>query len=233
MFDSPKSRLDKKPRNRVRMAFVGLAALIVCAGSVHRIPASPTFQDGDFRPLFDGRSLQGWTVQNTAAETFSVRNGLLHVEGNSGWLRSNAQYADFQLRVEFRFLTDNADSGVFVRAVGDSIFLRGWPGNSYQVQARDVTRNQTTNPILIGNIYRHGNRGGQTDFNAQGAIQASKNTGEWQTLEIEVRGSRLTAALNGTPVTAATELANASGHIGIQGEAGIVEYRSIQIQELP
>jgi hypothetical protein len=176
--------------------------------------------------------MQGWTVLNTAPTTFNVKEGFIHVEGNSGWLRSERQYSDFNLRAEFRFLTDNADSGIFVRAVGDSIFLRGWPGNSYQVQTRDVTRNQGTNPILIGNIYRHGNPGGETNFDSAAAIQVSKKTGEWQVFEVEVRGDRLTVTLNGTVVTRAGNLANPSGYIGLQGEAGIVQYRSIQIREI-
>jgi hypothetical protein len=187
-------------------------------------------QNDGFVPLFDGKSLQGWTVVRSSETTFSVRDGLLHVEGTSGWLKSDQQYSDFQLRAEFRFLTDNADSGIFVRAVGDSVFLRGWPGNSYQVQTRDVTRNQTTNPILIGNIYRHGNPGGETQFDSQAALQAAKKTGEWQTFEIDIQGDRLTVSLNGTVVTRAANLANPSGHIGIQGEAGIVDYRSIEIR---
>ncbi|HZI51653.1 MAG TPA: DUF1080 domain-containing protein [Terriglobia bacterium] len=190
-------------------------------------------QAGGFTTLFDGKTLQGWTAKNTTATTFSLKEGVLRVEGNNGWLQSEREYGNFRLRVEVRFLTDNADSGVFVRAVGDSIFLRGWPGNSYQVQARDVTRNQSANPILIGNIYRHGNRGGQTTFDSAVALGAAKPTGEWQTLELEVVGEMLTVTLNGTVVTRATGLANPRGYVGLQGEAGIVEYRSVQIQELP
>jgi hypothetical protein len=64
-------------------------------------------------------------------------------------------------------------------------------------------------------------------------MQAAKQTGDWQTFEIEVRGDRLTARLNGTQTTTATGLVNPSGYIGLQGEAGIVEYRSIQIREIP
>jgi hypothetical protein len=162
-----------------------------------------------------------------------VKDGFIRIEGNSGWLQSEREFADFRLRVEVRFLTDNADSGVFVRAVGDSIFLRGWPGNSYQVQARDVTRNQSANPILVGNIYRHGNKGGETTFDSAAALQVAKPTGEWQTLEIEVVGETLNVTLNGTVITRATGLANRRGYIGVQGEAGIVEYRALQIQEIP
>jgi hypothetical protein len=190
-------------------------------------------QTGNFTALFDGKSLQGWTSKNTTPTTFSVKEGLIHVEGNSGWLQSEREYSNFRMRVEVRFLTDNADSGVFVRAVGDSIFLRGWPGNSYQVQARDVTRNQSANPILIGNIYRHGNPGGQTNFDSAAALRAAKPTGEWQLLEIEVQGDSLNVVLNGTAVTRATGLANPRGYVGLQGEAGIVEYRKIEIEEMP
>jgi hypothetical protein len=101
------------------------------------------------------------------------------------------------------------------------------------VQARDVTRNQSTNPILIGNIYRHGNAGGQTNFDSTAALRAAKPTGEWQMLEIEVRGDSLNVTLNGTVVTRAAALANPRGYVGLQGEAGVVEYRTIEIQEMP
>lgn len=204
---------------------MGLFGTIILAASLA--------QTGNFTPLFDGQSLRGWTPKNTTPTTFSVKDGLIRVEGNSGWLQSEREYADFRLRVEVRFLSDNADSGVFVRAVGESIFLRGWPGNSYQVQTRDVTRNQSANPILIANIYRHGNPGGQTNFDSAAALRAAKPTGEWQTVEIEVRGDTLSVSLNGTTITKASGLVNPRGFIGLQGEAGIVEFRSIQIQELP
>ena len=214
-----------------------LLSVIVLAATLPQIGATTarivTPQTGVYAALFDGKSLQGWTAKNTTPTTFSVRDGFIRIEGNSGWLQSEREFADFRLRVEVRFLTDNADSGVFVRAVGDSIFLRGWPGNSYQIQARDVTRNQSANPILIGNIYRHGNRGGETTFDSAAALRVAKPTSEWQTFEIEVVGETLNVTLNGTVITRANGLANRRGYIGLQGEAGIVEYRAIQIQELP
>jgi hypothetical protein len=210
---------------------MALGAILSQVGATTARIVSP--QTAGYAALFDGKSLQGWTAKNTTPTTFSVKDGFIRIEGNSGWLQSEREFADFRLRVEVRFLTDNADSGVFVRAVGDSIFLRGWPGNSYQVQARDVTRNQSANPILVGNIYRHGNKGGETTFDSAAALQVAKPTGEWQTLEIEVVGETLNVTLNGTVITRATGLANRRGYIGVQGEAGIVEYRALQIQEIP
>jgi hypothetical protein len=183
------------------------------------------------RPLFDGRSLAGWVVEDTDAGNFSVRDGVLRVEGPRGWLRSAERYEDFALRAEFRLLSHDSDSGVFVRADGVTTFGRGWAGNSYQVQIRDVTTNQTDSPILIGDIYRHRTPPGERSFDRAAALTAARQTGEWQELEVEVIGDSLLVRLNGMLVTRASNIANPTGYIGLQGEAGIVEFRSIRISE--
>ncbi len=182
-----------------------------------------------FIPLFNGETLAGWHVENTEANNFYVEDGALRVEGPEGWLRSEEQYSDFTLRVVFRFLTDDADSGIFVRVTGDRPFARGWPGGSYQVQTRDVSKNRTTSPRLIGDIYRHRMPEGETIYDAEAALDVFRPTGEWQTFEIDVAGDSLTVMLNGTLVTRAGGIENPAGYIGLQGETGIVEYRSIEI----
>jgi hypothetical protein len=185
-----------------------------------------------FVPLFDG-TLEGWTVENSQTNNFTVRDRILRVEGPQGWLRSNAQYGDFTLRVEVRFLTDDADSGIFLRAPGpaSNVFVRGWPANAYQVQVRDMSRNKTPNPIWFGNLYRHRVAPGETLFESEAALAATKPTGDWQTLEITAAGDRLTVQLNGVGVTRAANIVNPRGHIGIQGETGALEYRTIALRE--
>jgi Domain of Unknown Function (DUF1080) len=185
--------------------------------------------------LFNGTSLDGWIVENSTGENFSVQGGVLRVEGPNGWLRSAKSYGDFTLRVEFRCVTEDADSGVFVRAPGpaSNIFLRGWPANAYQVQLREMSRNRSTNPIWIGNLYRHRVAAGVTEFDGPTALGAAKPMGEWQTVLIDVRGQHLSVTLNGAPVTRAEGIANPSGYIGLQGEAGVVEYRSMALTEGP
>ena len=186
-----------------------------------------------FVPLFDGKTLSGWVVENTTSNNFNVKDGALHVTGPQGWLRSERRYSNFLLRVEFRFLSDDADSGIFVRAPGpaSNIFMRGWPANAYQIQNRDISRNQTNNPLWIGNIYRHRVAQGETQYDSAAALAAAKKTGEWQILEIEVAGDALTVKLNGSQITRAANIVNPQGHIGIQAETGALEYRSIEIRE--
>jgi hypothetical protein len=182
----------------------------------------------EYVALFDG-TLSGWTIENTSHDNFTVSDGVLRVEEPEGWLRSEHQYGDFRLRIEFRFLTENADSGIFVRAIADSEFIRGWPNNSYQLQLRNPLGQSPFPPV--GGVFRHGTPQGQTEFDPADAARLSTGTGQWQTLEIELAGDTLTAWLNGTRLTRAHNIVNPRGYIGIQGETGAVEFRTIEILE--
>lgn len=186
--------------------------------------ASASAQTSDFSPLFDG-TLSGWTIENDA--NVRVEQGVLRVEGPRGWLRSNDRYGDFSLRIGFRFLTDDADSGIFVRAVADSEFGPGWPGNSYQVQLHNPIGANRFPPV--GGIFRHGRPQGETRYDEPLARSTSTGTGEWQTLEIDVAGESLVVRLNGVTLTEAEGIGNPTGFIGIQAETGIVEFRGIEI----
>jgi hypothetical protein len=177
--------------------------------------------------LFDG-TLSGWAVENTNAGNIIVHDGVLRVNGPPGWLRSEGTYGDFLLRIEFRFLTDDADSGIFVRAVADGTFGPGWPDDSYQVQLRNPV-GESRFPA-VGGIFRHGKPPGETRLDPAIAADASTGTGVWQVLEIEATGSEVSVRLNGTELTHALGIENPRGHIGIQAETGALEFRTIEIE---
>ena len=63
--------------------------------------------------LFNGWDLEGWSIQNHGR--FSVQDGILQLDGNTGWLRSEKTYGDFKLTVEFRLLESDAKFGILVR----------------------------------------------------------------------------------------------------------------------
>jgi hypothetical protein len=195
----------------------GLVALLLAAQAA-----------GAFTPLFRG-TFEGWSIQGTSAGNFSLRDRILHVEGPDGWLRSDRQYGDFTLRAEFRFLTDDADSGIYVRAVGATPFMRGWPNQSYQVQVRNPAGQSRFPPV--GGLFRHGMPDGELLFEEAAAARLSKPTGEWQTIEIDAIADKLTVRLNGSELSRAANIANPRGYIGIQGEAGALEFRSVEIRE--
>ena len=186
-------------------------------------------QAGDeFVELFDG-SLAGWTIEDSDFGNFRAVNGVLIVEAPQGWLKSATRYADFELRVEFRFLTDDADSGVFFRVAGSEAFARGWPNQSYQLQMLNPLSESRFAPL--GGLFRHGMPPGDTQFDEPAARAATLPTGQWQLLEFSVIGDALRARVNGTPVLEAAGIGNGSGYIGLQGETGALEFRSIKLRE--
>jgi hypothetical protein len=197
-----------------------LAVLLLATSACATAQPSP-----GVTPLFDGTLGQA-TIENGGA--FTIEGGVLRAEGPEGWLRFPPLVRDFRLRVELRFLTDNADSGVFFRALPDGAFARGWPNRSYQVQLLNPAAGGSLPPV--GGLFRHGMPPGETALDRDAVRSAFTGTGEWQLLEIELRGAELTVQLNGVLVTKAAGVADVAGYIGIQSETSAVEFRRIDIE---
>lgn len=175
-------------------------------------------------PLFNGKDLSGWTIENNGQ--FSVKDGLLSINRGTGWLRSNETYGDYVLVLEVRFLEEAANSGIFVRTGPTSNDdENGWPDNGYQVQCRDTTEGN----YPLGSLIPYGAPEFRSTIFNEAVNSAYHPTGEWNTLEITAVGETLSIKLNGTEVCAATSIKNHSGHIGIQGELGLLEFRRIEI----
>jgi hypothetical protein len=201
-----------------------LAALVIGTAAL-RVGAQAT---AGFTPLFDGTFGQA-TIEDGGA--FSVDDGVLRAEGPNGWLRFPTLARDFRLLVELRFTTDNGDSGIFLRALPDRAFNRGWPNRSYQVQLLNPLAGGSLPPI--GGIFRHGMPPGDTAHDTAAVRAAFTGTGAWQLLEIEVRGTELVVRLNDKEITRASGIADVEGYVGIQSETSAVEFRSIDLQPLP
>lgn len=203
---------------RSALVSVSLAAAI---GAAAAQPAE------GFAPLFDGTLGQA-VVENGG--TFTIADGVLRAEGPNGWLRFPETARDFWLRIELRFVTDNGDSGIFVRALPDGAFARGWPNRSYQVQLLNPLAGGSLPPV--GGLFRHGMPPGETALDRDAVNAAFTGTGQWQVLEIEVAGTQLNVRLNGTAITRASGVADVDGYIGIQSETSAVEFRRIDIQKI-
>jgi hypothetical protein len=147
--------------------------------------------------LFDGESLFGWTSEGEVRA--QVNNGVLTLSpAAGGWLRYNAPFADFDLRLEYQF-DQSIDSGLLLRAPGSAS-----PGG-YQIELGD----------LSGDGYGAGSIAGVTR-----ARKTRLLPGVWHTLEVSVRGSSVTVRLNGREVAAARSFQAPAGFPGIEAPAG-------------
>ncbi|MEJ7637906.1 MAG: DUF1080 domain-containing protein, partial [Singulisphaera sp.] len=79
------------------------------AGAAIALAGVASADDPNLLSLFDGKSLEGWTPQQT--DRFSVRDGVIFGDGGTGWLRSAKVYKNFELHAEYRALKKGADSG--------------------------------------------------------------------------------------------------------------------------
>lgn len=162
--------------------------------------------------LFDGRSLDGWTVE--AGAKVEIQDGNLLLKDGNGWLRSHHVYADFQMHVEWKALkADTYDAGIYLRAqAGGAPF----PKKGYQAN------------LLQG---KEGNIGNLPGAESKGLIRA----GEWNAFDITVVGDRVTMVINGCPAYSVGGIKEAIGHVGIQVEVplgGQYLLRNIWVTEL-
>ena len=88
-----------------------------------------------FTSLFDGKTLDGWHLMNDAK--FVAEDGVIKLNGGLGWLRSDKEYSDFILRLEFRFMKPKQDGGVFLRS---NTAGKPWPSRKYEVQIENTVR---------------------------------------------------------------------------------------------
>ncbi len=69
----------------------------------------------DFQPLFNGKDLSGWVNVNCAPETWSVKDGVIQCTGvPTGALRTERQYENFELELEWRHLKPGGNAGIFI-----------------------------------------------------------------------------------------------------------------------
>lgn len=191
-------------------------------------------EEPGFAPLFDGKDLKGWRVIGGKSEAWGVENGSLVSFGEGGgWLGTEREYGDFELRLEFK-LTPESNSGVYLRAPADRSHISR---TGLEIQLLDEThpRYKGIKPWqLTGAIYHV----------AAPKPGHLKPTGEWNAMEIKADGTHVTITLNGTqvvddrldahPELAAehTGLKRTQGLIGLQSHNGRVEFRNLAINDL-
>jgi hypothetical protein len=172
------------------------------------------FEPADKRVvIFDGKTLDGWTVIKCEAAVDD--EDILLVAGNS-LVQTEKKYGDFILEFEWKALKDDKwDSGVYFRY--DSVpENRPWP-NRYQVNLRqDMEGN-------VGNL-----EGAQSEGLAK--------TGQLNKFKLTVYSTKASLQMNGKPAWEADGLEGPEkGFIALQAEVpggGQYRFRNIYLTEL-
>ncbi len=192
--------------------------------------------DPEFRPLFNGRDLEGWHNVNCAPSTWRADGDTIVCSGiPTGVLRTDRHYQNFVLELEWRHLAAGGNAGIFVWS--DPITAKGQPfTRSVEVQVLDGR--EGTGFTSDGDIFPiHGST--MTPVNGRGGSRAfptekrSRPSPEWNHYRIECVDGRISLALNGKVVTQGTDCNPMRGYICLESEGSPVEFRHARIKELP
>ena len=197
----------------------GTIILLALVASVsHGQPATKSKEaPGAWITLFDGRSLSGWTPEQGAK--WRVSGGILIGDaGEDGWLRSNRQFTNFLLHIEYRD-SPKGNSGVFLRTTKESNL--GDPSNpagSYELQI-----NNEDDKWATGSIENY----------IQRLSNVNPAPNQWHSYDVEVRGDHLVATLDGTKVLDGRDQKFKAGYIGLQHHKdNKIEFRNVKVKPL-
>ena len=216
------------------------AAVVLLSGPT-RAQETPRFRD-----LFNGRDLTGWIDVNTSKDTWKVRDGLLICSGQPiGVMRSEKQYENFILHIEWMHMKAGGNSGVFVWSEGTvpegKRLPKGCEVQMLELDWPNLNRDKDGKPRHSG--YVSGELFGAnglktTPDNPRGERSMSyesrcKGKGEWNTYDVVCVDGVIKLAINGKFVNGVSKATVRKGYLCLESEGAEIHFRNIRIMELP
>jgi len=210
-------------------------ALLTLVGVL--LSALPAADDG-FVPMFNGKDLTGWVRGNCAPETFTVQDGMIVTTGfPTGVLRSDKQYENFIIELDWRHMKKDGNSGLFL--YGDPMTAPGTPFTR-GIEVQILTDRNTDSYTSHGDVFAiHGATMKPDRPHPKGWMRClpsenrCKPTGEWNHYRVECNNGTLKLAVNGKEVSGATEIKPRKGYICLESEGSECHFKNIKIKELP
>lgn len=199
-----------------------------------------------WRDLFNGKDLTGWVDVNTSKETWSVKDGLLVCSGLPiGVMRSEKQYENFILHIEWMHMEAGGNSGVFVWSEGTSPADRPLP-KGMEVQMLEL-QFPIVHPEKDGTPRHPGYVSGEL-FGANGVEcvpdnprgkrsmsweMRCKGKGEWNAYDVVCVDGTVKLSINGKFVNGVSQSTARKGYLCLESEGAEIHFRNIKIMELP
>jgi len=225
---------------RERLAVLGASAVLVLAGVAStRGVAAEGFVD-----LFNGKDLAGWVNVNTEPGTWSVRDGQIVCSGHPiGVMRSERQYENFVLHVEWMHVEPGGNSGVFIWSNARPGENRLPDGVEVQMLELDWVKLNTRDGKVPPVAYVHGELFGVGGVkivpdNPRGERSMSIENrclgrGQWNTYDVAAVDGVVKLAVNGKFVNGVSRSSRRKGYLCLESEGAEIHFRNIRILELP
>lgn len=222
------------------------ALMLVCLVSLGSLVIAAPEGVPQFRSLFNGKDLSGWVPVNTGPDTWTVRDGLLVCSGQPiGVMRSEKQYENFVLHIEWRHMESGGNSGVFVWSEGTVPEGKRLPkGMEVQMLELDWPKlHKRADGSLPPIAYVHGELFGAnglktTPDNPRGTRSKSIENrclgkGQWNTYDVVCVDGVVKLSVNGKFVNGVSQASVKKGYLCLESEGAEIHFRNIHIMELP
>ena len=149
---------------------------------------------------------------------WKVKDGILEFDGKGFSLGTDRPYGDFEMLVDWKLMTPNGDSGIYLRG---SPQVQIWDPDFHKIGSGGLYNNQK-NP-------------------SKPLVLADNSIGQWNTFRIKMIGEKVTVHLNNKLVVDNTILENywdrkqpifSEGPIELQCHGNPIHFRNIFIREI-
>jgi hypothetical protein len=194
--------------------------LLVCCGALAQAP-----DESGFRPLFDGKSLQGWDgdprLWKAESGTIAGTTEGVDLKQNTFLIYKTKTFANFILRAQVKLKGGN--SGIQFRSEA----LPEWVVKGYQADMAEGN--------WWGSIYDEKGTRGVMVNGWKGKAEKVVRSGDWNDVEISAQGDQIQVKVNGLVTAELKDSAKLDGVIALQLHRGPpmnVGFRNIRIREL-
>jgi len=228
---------------------VQIIFFVLVAGDLNA--QKPLFEFGEevgFEKITSGQKIKGQPVQwiqvNTEDDTWTVKGKELICTGLPiGVVRSEKEYENFLLHIEWRHMKAGGNSGTFVWSKAKPGENRLPDGVEVQMLELDWVNQNMRNGEKPPIAYVHGELFGVGDVkiipdNPRGARSKSIENRclgkeEWNTYEVVCVDGTIKLSVNGKFVNGISQASQRKGFICLEAEGSEIQFRNIKIIELP
>ncbi|MHC4460849.1 MAG: 3-keto-disaccharide hydrolase [Planctomycetota bacterium] len=185
--------------------------------------------------LWNGKDFTGWKLfvsdpRHDVTKTWSVKDRVIRCTGRpAGYMRTEADYANYLFHVEWRWPRSGGNSGVLNHTVGPD---KVWP-KSLECQ---LASGSAGDFWVIGGLEcrEHAKKGKRVRGRNVKKLKDSseKPLGQWNKYDIICKDDWVVVLVNGVLQNVATRCSITSGKICLQSEGTPIEFRNIYIEPL-
>ena len=187
---------------------------------------------------FNGKNLDGWKIfveddSVKPEDFFYVNDGMIECIGvPMGYLRTEKEFENYKLHVEWRYPEEPTNSGLFLHVTGpDLIWVSHYQGQLKHENAGDFIVHGVGNSATLNDtVYT-------STLDVKPLIPKINPTnenpaGEWNSYDVICKGSTIELYINGLLQNVATNCSTTKGGIGFQAEGSKIQFRNIWLEPI-